>query len=195
MSEEDKTVVEEAEDGSGETVTEAGDAQDKDTLDEALAEYEASEKKPERKDDTKTESEKQPDEVMDYIRRQQAREVSQDIDAAVKAVKGDDDLDDRVVRALLNDEAQQNPRFMQAWSERHTNPKGWDRVLKAFRSDIDKMVAPKVDKDATEDTAAVRQAVRGASTKTSGAEDDVPDFRGKSDHEFQEWLAKQKKAS
>lgn len=191
MSEKEQSVVEDAEDQLEEAGPEAGDAQEKDTLDNVLSEYEESEKKPEPKDEQKTE---QPDEVREYIRRQQAREVREDIDSAVKTVVGDSDMNDRVVRALLNDEAQQNPRFLKAWNERHDNPKGWGRVLKAFRSDIDKMFEPKVDQAVTEDVAAVRQAVRGASTKAPDP-DEVPDFRGKSDAEFEDWLRKQKKAS
>ena len=158
-----------------------------DELDQLLAEYDGAK-------ETKTE---EPDlkstvtELASFVRETRNDRLQNDINAAVKAVKGDAPVDDDVVRAMLEVKAQKDSRFKSAWDNRKSNPEGWERVSKAFGREMEaKFEGLKIDKSATEDRAAIAASVKGA-TKTQESEQLSPEEAARwSPAEYQEWKRK-----
>ena len=130
-------------------------------------------------------------EVVSFVREDREARIREktetDIQAAVKNVKSDLDLDDGLVRDLLYGKANTDPRFLKAFQMRHENPTGWESVQKAFHKELRTKLV-KTDQDATDDRAAVEAAVRSAST--GSPEEPTPDFGSMSDAEFNAWQRK-----
>ena len=117
-------------------------------------------------------------EVREFIRRQ-------DMTKAVTTVRGDldpDRFDDRIVESWLNVRAREDERIANAWLQRHSNPKGFEKVVAQLGREFQKQYGKMPDQRATEDREAVTAAVRGASTKAP--EGKAPDYSGMSNAEF-----------
>lgn len=131
-------------------------------------------------------------EVVSYVREdrdRQTREQTQtDISSAVKAVKGDLEIDDDLVEGLLYRKASTDPRFLRAFQLRHENPSTWADMQKAMNRDLAAKASAKPDQNLTDDRAAVEAAVRSASTGST--EEAPPDFGSMSDAEFNAWKRK-----
>jgi hypothetical protein len=171
-----------------------------DELDTLLKQFETpAEQKP--KTETKPETKPEPSEDMkdlaNYVRAkrdEESREATRgDLAKAVTAVQTEIDdgglkLPDRLVRGALRDMAEEDPRFLRAWAERGANPKAWEQVLKAAAKEIRKELESSPDPQATEDKAAVRAAVRSASTRTPEPEKlDNAKINKMSDAEFNKY--------
>ena len=115
-----------------------------------------------------------------------------DMDKTIKEVRGDLDpnvFDDVFVEAWLDARARSNHRLAQAWAERHSDPKKFERVVEKLGQEFSRKFESMPDKNATEDREAVTAAVRGASTKAP--ESKPPDFKGMTNNEFADHVAKE----
>lgn len=109
----------------------------------------------------------------------------QDMDKTVAAIRGDlpaDYFDDTLVKSWINARADEDPRLAQAWVNRHTNPKQFEKVVGSLKGEFAKKYGKLPDKQATDDRIAVADAVRGASTKAPVGQ--APDFSRLSDAQF-----------
>jgi hypothetical protein len=167
---------------------------DGDDLDKLLAEFDESNTKappePAKPEPTAGEASTTktpgPDPAIADVQRYIFR---QDMDKTVKAIRGELDpemFDDATVRGWINARADDDPRLAQAWVNRHSHPKQFEKVVAQLGRDFQKKFSKLPDKQATEDREAVTAAVRGASTKTP--ESKAPDYSKMSDAD----LAKEK---
>lgn len=198
MPETTQPVATEAEGVAKPTPEAAGGAPDE--LDALLKQFETpveTKPKAESKPETKPEPSEDMKELANYVRARRDEESRQatrdDLAKAVTAVKTEIDgegikLPDRLVRGALRDMAEEDPRFLQAWAHRGSNPRAWEQVLKAAAKEIRKELESSPDPHATEDKAAVRAAVRSASTRTPEPEAiDPKKLAGMSDAEFRKF--------
>lgn len=148
-----------------------------DDLDSLLAQFDApklaEQPKPEQaKPETKPEEPKAaaPDPGTEArLRAIEAEFVDRDINNAVSVVKhamGDSAsrLPDSLIRGALQDQASRDPRFARAWQQRGSNKAAFEKVLDGLGRQLSKELATVPDANATEDKAALRAAVRSAST-------------------------------
>lgn len=215
MSEENKeqAVIDEADDQTAnKSGAEDADARDEgDDLEALLSEYDAENgddevRSPTGKEDGKSakpapESEQDKDKSQDFeaidrrLREFEKREAErlyrQDMDKAIKAVRGDMDgdlFDDRFMEAWIDSQARDDPRLTKAWQERHDNPKRFKSILDGLGKKFAKKYSKLPDKEATEDREAVSAAVRGASGKAP--EPKAPDYSKMTDAEFRDAMEK-----
>lgn len=163
-----------------------------DDLDTLLKDYDTSTAKP---DTSSAKPEQTPgaaddlkntlEQVKGYVTQAQTLQFKADMKKTVDSVRGDlpsDIFDDDLVEAYLDGEARKDPRLAKAWTDRHANPKQFEKVVaglqKAFSSKFSKLP----NREATEDREAVTAAVRGASNRAP--EEKAPDFTRMSDAEF-----------
>ena len=167
-------------------VSEAETAQD---LDSILNEYEAAQETPQQQaePDVKSLAER----LSAFEQKQAAEQTQKDISSAITTVKDglDAPIPDEIIEGLLYAKADKNAKFRQAWNERHTNPTGFNKVLKAVQADLKKQFASLPDKGVNEDREALASAVRGSKSTTV----ETQDFDGKkianmSDREFRKSL-------
>jgi hypothetical protein len=147
---------------------ESGAAQE-DGLDELLKEFDAKReaaKEPAAAPEPKTPE--LPIEVVatlekrlnDYEAKQTRRELENLFDRFTTGVQADS-LD---AEAFLNAKALRDPRINQAYIQRESNPKRWDKVEAELQKEFSRRFGKKVDKQVTESRDAVASAVRSAST-------------------------------
>jgi hypothetical protein len=170
-----QTAVDETKAAAPPAATDAQDArQDGDSLDALLKEYDqtagappaAAATPPEPKPGTDTTTTKPATdpavaEVQRYIFRQ-------DMDKTVKSVRGElpaDYFDDTFVKAWIDSRAEEDPRLGQAWVNRHSNPKQFEKIVSGLGREFSKKYGKLPDRAATDDRDAVTAAVRGASTR------------------------------
>lgn len=89
------------------------------------------------------------------------------ISDAVDITRGDSNIPEKAVRALLEQDAARDPRFMRAWVNRGKNPVAYEKILKAKGREYADLFANQVDQQATEQREEIVAAVQG--TKTKGA--------------------------
>lgn len=106
---------------------------------------EATEAESERQTSTPPQEDQSPDEmaalrkqVEDLAKQQQQREFNDEIAAATSTVKGDLDMPDKHVRALVIGRVSDDPKAMQAYMDRHDNPTRWQKLLGALHSEVAK---------------------------------------------------------
>jgi hypothetical protein len=128
-------------------------------------------------------------ELRDRLSYLENQSTNTDINKAVQSISEsiDKTVPQRAIRGMLNDMAVEDPRLARAFSNRYSDPKGWDRALKAASKEIRKELSDLPDKELNDDRKAVTNAIRGAS---KSSEDEAPNFTKMSDVEFQEWKAK-----
>ena len=166
--------------------TEGETAQD---LDSILNEYESAQATPQQKSepDVKALAEK-----LNALEQERVAERTQkDIQSAIGTVKDglDIQMPDEVIEGILYAKADKNAKFRQAWNERHTNPTGFNKVLKAVQAELKKNFASMPDKSVNDDREALASAVRGSKSTTVETQDfDAKSIAKKSDREFQAYL-------
>lgn len=202
--EEQHGVATEADTESTKTSGEAGGAQTDDDLDSLLAEWDEDQKKAaeqspsgEQTETGKTGATELPSdvrEVVDYVKEQREREITErtNQDVAAAAEKLREGWDDAPPAALLEGEiwksAGKDQRFLAAFQQRHQQPDKWDRILKAKQRELQAMLAGTPDQEATADRQAVASAVRSASKAPTGSEGPSADDISKmSDKEFEQY--------
>lgn len=119
--------------------------------------------------------------VVEFVEGIQQRELKQATETALKdavttvktaaeALKG---LPDKLIRGALYDQADSDPRFMQAFMGRHKNPESWNRVLSAFAQNLAKEVPNADNTRLASDQAALRAAVNGQTSNAPPPEKSV----------------------
>lgn len=110
-----------------------------------------------------------------------------DIEKAVESVSSalDVQVPKRVIKAMLNDMAIDDPRVRKAFANRYRDPQTWKKVLKGAAKNIREEFSGLPDKQLSDDREALAASVRGAS-KTQ-VEDGPPDFSAWSDRRFEHW--------
>lgn len=127
------------------------------------------------------------DEVKGLRTERQQETFRRDMDAMTKNVRGDLDpefFDDSFMEAWIDKQARDDPRLLQAFANRHANPKQFQKVVDTLGRSFNKRYSKLPDKSATEDREAVTAAVRGASTRAP--EGKAPDYGKMSNQEFRE---------
>jgi hypothetical protein len=162
-----------------------------DDLDELLKhygkEFDEDTKKPNTAKDPKEDKLTSIEERLAYFEN---KEIQNDVENATSLVMeeiGEDvPVTKKMVKALLNDMASDDPRLNDAFNKQHQNKEAWQKVLKAAAKSIKKEVLEfNVDRKLTDDQRAVTAAVMGS--KTTATSDDSPNFSKMSDAEFQQW--------
>ena len=175
----DNTDVAEETPATDESVAQAGG------LDDLLNEYESEKPKVEQ---PTTESDNS--ELLEYVREQRAERTEEEINAATKSIAEamDVKVGEGVIRAMLETKARGDERVVNAFLNRKSNPKGWDKVSKALAREFSEEFP---DPSATSDADAVVSAVHSASTRAPEPET-APDFSSMSDAEFFKMKAEMK---
>lgn len=108
-----------------------------------------------------------------------------DMEKTIKNVRGDLDaeyFDDSFVESWIDGQARKDPRLATAWTNRHSQPKQFEKVVGQLGREFAKKYGKLPDKAATEDREAVTHAVRGASQRAP--EGQAPNFSSMSHNEF-----------
>ena len=127
------------------------------------------------------------DEVRELRTERNKETFRKDMDAMTKTVRGNLDpefFDDTFMEAWIDKQARDDPRLLQAFGNRHANPKQFQKVVETLGRSFNKRYSKLPDRQATEDREAVTAAVRGASTKAP--EGKAPDYSGMNNAEFRE---------
>ena len=95
---------------------------------------------------------------------QEAREKRRELDSMFNSFTEGVQADAVDAEAFLNAMALREPRINQAYINRGSNPKGWEKVESTLKQEFQKRYGKKVDKQVTESREAVASAVRSAST-------------------------------
>lgn len=173
---------------------EPGAQTDGDALDKLLKEFDsqtapatATTNPPAPQQDTGADLKTIADEVRALRTERQQETFNRDMADTVGKIRGDLDpevFDDALVRGYVDARAGQDPRLAQAWVNRHTNPKAFNRVVDQIGREFRDKFSKLPDRAATEDHAAVTAAVRGTSTKAP--EGKAPNYAGLSNPEYRE---------
>lgn len=193
-----QAVVDEAEPLAQPNGDAAPNAQEKDDLDTLLNDpvfssgSKAGESQPKPEQPGTTTDTKAPDPAQNSaVAELFQRAYRQDMDKTINQVRGKLDagvFDDTLVEAWLDAQARQDPRLQNAWLNRHSNPKAFEKVVEGLGRNFSKKYGNLPDKAATEDREVVAAAVRGASTKAP--EGKAPDFSGLSNAEYRDAVKK-----
>ena len=164
--------------------TEVVSAPEKDELDDLLAQYEQKdtvvEPTVESSDDSRSDQYSDDPDISDVIKRlddrdakdeaarkaENERQFKIDMDKTVESVRGDFDpgiFDDTFMESWIDAQARNDPRLQNAWSNRHNDPKAFGRIVEVLGRNFNKKFKALPDKQVTEDTEAVAEAVRGSS--------------------------------
>ena len=105
--------------------------------------------------------------VNDFIDSQNAAQAKEklqsDLNAAVDFVAGEiEGVDKRIVKAVLKDEADENPAFKKIWDMRDQNPAALQAALKHLSKQYSEQLAPKVDAEVAANQRAFQQSVQKA---------------------------------
>lgn len=177
MSEEDKkteqtAVAEETKEAPKEETSADGGAAQQVDLDDLLKEFD------ERKDSATSEETKAKPEAKEpsqvdleaiatlerRLNEQEQREQRRELERLFDQISDGTNGDAVYAEAYLNAQAIRNPKLNQAWAQRNSNPKAWDKVFGELKSGFVKFAGKRVDKQATESKEAVASAIRSAST-------------------------------
>lgn len=173
--------------------TEVTSARKDDDLDTLLNEFDTEQPKPsptvatpEPKTEAADESKVVLEQMRGVLSEHQQRQFRQDMNETVKNVRGDLDpefFDDDFVEAWLDARARKDTRLQAAWNNRHAKPKEFQKIVEGLGSDFTKKHGKMPDKNATEDRAAVADAVRGSSTSAPAGK--APEYSKMTPGEFQ----------
>ena len=141
-------------------------------------------------DDFKTQlqqfMQEQRDEKLERQRQQLAEDAQKGISEAIESVQEffkeeDFEIPTRLIRGLLHDEANEDPRFLRAFQNRRQSPGSWKTILKkkaqGWKEEID---LPKKNDQTERMVASVKAQSRG-NQKTGS---DEPDYNSMTDAEF-----------
>ena len=152
----------------------ASSAAEPSALDAALKEFESANAQPKAIDAFKA-----LEPVVRYAESkmvaEQSAAVDADVSAAVKLVRAEAKLDekvpDEIVEAHLHRKAAKDPQFAKAWESRTDNRDSWNARLKAEASELRELVQKMPGNAVKTDIEAALAAVHGASHSPSGNAD------------------------
>lgn len=164
---------------------------DVDDLDALLAEFDQQAKKPDTVSPPAPAPQPQtevraPDPDIAYIRQRFDR---QDMVETINRVRGDLDpevFDDDIVEGWLNAKAMKDHRLSVAYMQRASNPQAWAKVQAQLGKEFAKKGSRLVDREATDDRAAVAASMRGASSRAP--EERPVDTSGMSNSEYRKYM-------
>lgn len=168
----DEAVAEKVDGQNADSVSETTGTQEE-SLDSILSEWdmdeEATSKQPSKSED-KEPKDANDDEIRQWVREQRQREESrafnETMDGAVKTMReavADDiqhDLSDRAWRGVIHDAAEHDPRVRQAFINRHKNPTGFKKVLRALAKEEAKSQVSKSETETRDNVNAAMRAGR-----------------------------------
>lgn len=134
-----------------------------------------------------TEKSGEMNEVLSYIRQSQQRETEAAINNTVKAVKGELNIGDDVVRGFIEVQAAKDKSLQKAFAERISDPQGWEKYQKRLGDDFMKQF-PAVDSKATNDTNELLSAVQSSKQSDNVGSDETPNYETMDDSEFRKAL-------
>ena len=191
---EEQSVVDQTDTDSQQSSAEGGDAQGED-LDTLLSQWDESAGQ-DSKESTESASGDATDsdeakEILADLKREREElwreRTNKEINEIVSNLKEDlpTPLPDRFLKGELYRLADEDPRFMNAFQNRRTNPDRWNKTVKALKKEIAQELQG-VDQSTTADREAVASAVRSAS-KTPPAEKELTedDINNMSDSDFE----------
>lgn len=120
--------------------------------------------------------------------------IDKEVESAISTLTADEAFKGtpkRLARGFLEAWAIENPEFKQAFEQRKSNPKGWEKALSdastGFAEDMGKMPGNSVRSDVE----AARAAVRGTSSAPppKPRQKSAPELRNMSDQEFRRYKA------
>lgn len=153
-----------------------------DDLDSLLSEYEGGQQEKPKSEDLS--------ERVKFLEEQNVREQAEtDVNTAVDKICGqlDFDVPKDTIKALLEGKAK-DQRLLSAFTSRHDNPKGWDKVVDATAKEFNKLFKGiTTDKQTTDSHDALASAV--ANSKTTSSSEKEVDWSKLSDAEFQKMAA------
>lgn len=196
-----ESVAEEAEEGR-EAPSEDQGAQDEESLESLLGEWDqdsgSEQPKPEEKDKPEDDDRmsKLEGEIRDLRRRDAEKAFNESVQTAVKTVQnviGDGAYDNSEVEDFLWARAARDQRFQNAFLNRGVNPSAFDKVLKALGKELGQRAKNRPDPQTTSDSEAVAAAVRGSSNRAPDTEEDFSKVEKMSDVEFETWVQQQGK--
>ena len=186
--ENEETVVETTQEAS-QTTSEVKDAQVPD-LDSILSEFDKEFDKSFKGQVTPDPEQNEVSELRKTVELLVHQTSSGDIDKSVDFISSqmgsEATVPKKVIKAMLNSMAVDDPRLRNAFDQRHADPARWNKVLKSAAKSIQKEFSGLPDRKLTEDRDAVAAVVRGASKQTK-TEDEAPSFKGWSDNRFNNW--------
>lgn len=198
----EQSAVEPTDDGTATSPSEESGAQDE-SLETLLQQWEESEaaESGDSDSDTKggqtdkpgsTSTDTDTAELVRWAREERERSIAEraerDVNEAIETLKDgwDDPPPDRVLKGDLHRAAAEDPRFLQAFQQRHRNPEAWKRILKAQQRELRAEFESRPDREATDDRRAVESAVRSSSRAPQpAAEPSKEDWNKMSDAEFE----------
>ncbi len=175
------------------------DTAQEDGLDELLKEFD--ERKEAATPDAKSEPKSEPktDKQVDLdalatlekrLNDQEAREQRRELENLFSKLTNGVQADEVDAEAFLNAKAMREPKLNQAYANRASNPKAWDKVFATLHQEFQKRHGKKVDKQVTDSKAAVASAVRSASTAAPRGELTEQEIKTASKADFDEMQRK-----
>ncbi len=128
--------------------------------------------------------------LVDFARTQMAAAHENAVMDTAKSIKGRDetlaDLDDDVLRDLLEMRASRDRRIADAWNARSEKPGAWEAIEKSLAKEFGEKLGARPDPQLTSDRESVRASTRGMSTTEPPGSDEIPYRPGMSDAEFRQ---------
>lgn len=172
------------------------DAQE-DDLDSLLSEFDTETKAPKPEssgDQTDVKPETTDDTTNARLAAVEERFMREDVANAVGALKEGHPalagISDSMIEARLRLEAENDPRFKNAFLNKAANPAAWDRVQESIGKKIAKEVGSPVDGQLTKDREAAVAAVNRNATSAPDAGPSNDDMIAMSDNQFEAHKAK-----
>lgn len=127
--------------------------------------------------------------LMEFRNQYEADQARKAINDTVGQMQGLNetlkDMNPDLIEGFLQTRASRDPRISQAWMNRHSNPDGFEKVLKGLSDELAGNVRP-IDQKATDDHAALKAAVSEAPVQSAPS---AADLNKMSDAEFAAYKA------
>ena len=197
----EQTAVVETNEEPKEAATAEGEtAQETDGLDELLKEFDERKEASDKTEEIKTKTEPKSDtkqvdlDALAALEKRlndaDAREARRELENLFSKLTEGVQADEVDAEAFLNAKAMREPKLNQAYANRASNPKAWDKVFASLHQEFQKRHGKKVDKQVTESKNAVASAVRSASTAAPRGELTDKDIASASKADFDEMQRK-----
>ena len=168
-----------------EKAPEAVEPQQEESLDDILSDFDQ-QMQPQQQQQQQVEPDRLAN-IEQYVQQQQQHQIRTEIDSEMGKLRGLNDslsnLSNQDLEGLVTARVQQDPRIGNAFSQRHSNPSAWDKVMRGMSQDIAK-IFERPDPGVTADQSAMRAAVE---SQPDISEPDAPstkDLNNMNDAEF-----------
>jgi len=169
-----------------EKAPEAVEPQQEESLDDILSDFDQQMQPQQQQPQQQVEPDRLAN-IEQYVQQQQQSQIRTEIDSEMGKLRGLNDslsnLSNQDLEGLVTARVQQDPRIGNAFSQRHSNPGAWDKVMRGMSQDIAK-IFERPDPGVTADQTAMRAAVE---SQPDISEPDAPstkDLNNMNDAEF-----------